>query len=48
MKYFYGVLSLLGLVLPYSQFIPWIVRNGFDLTLLFEAINGCRWQVRYW
>nr|WP_247741222.1 DUF2834 domain-containing protein [Cohnella sp. LGH] len=45
--------------MPYSQFIPWIVRNGLDLTLLFEAITstrigafaniyGCRLQVRYW
>ncbi|MNV22300.1 hypothetical protein D3C71_1132660 [compost metagenome] len=42
MKYFYGVLSFLGLVLPYSQFIPWVVRNGLDLTLLFEAITSSR------
>ncbi|WP_238654380.1 DUF2834 domain-containing protein [Paenibacillus piscarius] len=42
MKYFYGVLSLLGLVLPYSQFIPWVVRNGLDVPLLFEAITTNR------
>ncbi|MEK5438709.1 MULTISPECIES: DUF2834 domain-containing protein [Paenibacillus] len=42
MKYFYGVLSFLGLVLPYSQFIPWVVRNGLDLSLLFEAITSTR------
>ncbi|WP_019914124.1 DUF2834 domain-containing protein [Paenibacillus sp. HW567] len=42
MKYFYGVLSFLGLVLPYSQFIPWVVRNGLDLSLLLEAITSNR------
>ncbi|WP_338551459.1 DUF2834 domain-containing protein [Paenibacillus sp. KS-LC4] len=42
MKYFYGILSFLGLVLPYSQFIPWVMLNGFDLSLLFEAITNTR------
>lgn len=42
MKYFYGVLSVLGLALPYSQFIPWVVSNGLDLPLLFEAITNTR------
>lgn len=42
MKYFYGVLSILGLVLPYSQFIPWLVSNGLDVPLLFEAISSTR------
>ncbi|MCG7409511.1 DUF2834 domain-containing protein [Paenibacillus sp. ACRRX] len=42
MKYFYGVLAFLGLVLPYSQFIPWVVHNGLDLTLLFKAITSTR------
>lgn len=42
MKYFYGVISFLGLVLPYSQFIPWVMHNGFDLSLLFETITNTR------
>lgn len=42
MKYFYGVLSILGFVLPYSQFIPWLVSNCLDLPLLFEAITSTR------
>ncbi|MEK4045952.1 DUF2834 domain-containing protein [Paenibacillus sp. FSL H8-0048] len=42
MKYFYGVLSILGLVLPYSQFIPWITHNGLDVPLLWEAITSTR------
>ncbi|MGO4791360.1 DUF2834 domain-containing protein [Paenibacillus sp. 2KB_20] len=38
MKFFYGILSLLGMILPYSQFIPWIYENGFSITqLLHEA-----------
>lgn len=42
MKYFYGLLSFLGLVLPYSQFIPWVVRNGLHFTLLFQDIISTR------
>lgn len=42
MKYFYGILAFLGFVLPYSQFIPWIVRNSLDLSLLFEDITSSR------
>lgn len=42
MKYFYGVLSFLGLVLPYSQFIPWFIQNGLVLPLLLEDITSTR------
>ncbi|WP_338593944.1 DUF2834 domain-containing protein [Paenibacillus sp. Y5S-9] len=38
MKYFYGLLSILGIIIPYMEFIPWISENGFNLkTLLYEA-----------
>jgi hypothetical protein len=37
MKIFYGILSLLGLVLPYSQFIPWVMNNGLNMSLILEA-----------
>ncbi|GAA0358296.1 DUF2834 domain-containing protein [Bacillus horti] len=38
MKYFYGILSILGTILPYSQLVPWISENGFNITqLIYEA-----------
>jgi len=40
MKYFYGVLCLIGIVLPYGAFIPWVVENGIDFsTLMSEAFS---------
>ncbi|HCE3705901.1 TPA: DUF2834 domain-containing protein [Vibrio parahaemolyticus] len=36
---FYLVLSVLGVLLPYGAFIPWIATNGLDIGLLFsEAV----------
>jgi Terpene cyclase DEP1 len=40
LKYVYGLLSLLGIALPYSQFIPWVRENGLNFSLLIdEAIQ---------
>ncbi|MFK3872641.1 DUF2834 domain-containing protein [Pseudoalteromonas rhizosphaerae] len=33
---FYLVLTLLGILLPYGAFVPWLVTNGLDLGLLFN------------
>ena len=30
-KHVYLLFCVLGLVLPYSQFLPWVVENGFRL-----------------
>jgi 4-amino-4-deoxy-L-arabinose transferase-like glycosyltransferase len=35
-KYIYGILSLLGIILPYSQLIPWIKENGLNISLFIE------------
>ncbi|WP_295891775.1 DUF2834 domain-containing protein [uncultured Vibrio sp.] len=36
---FYLVLTLLGLLLPYGAFVPWLVANGLDIGLLIsEAV----------
>ncbi len=36
MKYFYGLLTVLGIALPYMEFIPWIGENGFNLAMLLN------------
>lgn len=34
----YLVLCVLGLVLPYSQFIPFLLEHGFDVPLFFQQL----------
>ena len=38
----YLVLCVLGLVLPYTQFVPWILQNGFDLPKFVTAMFSNR------
>ncbi|KZL14421.1 DUF2834 domain-containing protein [Pseudovibrio sp. Ad37] len=41
MKYFYGLLCILGFLLPYGAFMPWLLENGLNLPqLLAEAFAG--------
>lgn len=42
MKYFYGILSLLGIILPYSQLIPWLYEKGFSITEIFIEASQSR------
>jgi len=34
-RHVYLILSVLGIVLPYSQFVPWLLEHGLNLNLLF-------------
>lgn len=38
MRLFYALLCLTGLVLPFSQFIPWLADHGANFPLLFSTI----------
>ncbi|KQY84161.1 hypothetical protein ASD24_10290 [Paenibacillus sp. Root52] len=48
MKYFYGVLTLLGIILPYMEFIPWISEHGFNMTLLLNEATQNRISAFAW
>jgi len=48
MKIFYGLLSTLGLILPYTQFISWININGIDLVLLTQEILQSKISLFAW
>ncbi|MCC5651906.1 DUF2834 domain-containing protein [Nostoc sp. XA013] len=37
-KVIYLLLCVLGFVLPYSQFVPFILKHGFDIKLFFEQL----------
>ncbi len=41
-KNVYSLLSILGLVLPYSLFLPWLLEHGLDIGLFFSEFfaNG--------
>ena len=40
MKYFYGILCILGVVLPYASFVPWVSENGLNIFLMLSEIKG--------
>lgn len=40
LKLFYGVFCVLGIILPYWQFIPWLLENKLNLVVLLnEAVQ---------
>jgi len=41
-RHFYLVCCVLGLVLPYSQFVPWFLEHGLNLTLFFRQLFANR------
>ena len=38
----YLILCILGLVLPYSQFVPWVLAHGFDARLFVHELFSNR------
>jgi hypothetical protein len=42
LKTVYLVLCVVGLVLPYTQFVPWVAANGLHLRLFFEQLFANR------
>jgi hypothetical protein len=41
-RYFYLFCCVLGLVLPCSQFVPWLFEHGLNLTLFFREMFANR------
>jgi len=41
-KNVYLLLCVLGIVLPYLQFIPWVLENGLHLGLVFRQLFANR------
>lgn len=37
-KNIYLVLCLLGIIIPYASFVPWVVENGLNVPLLVNQI----------
>src|SRR5215468_419220 len=41
-RHFYLVCCLLGLALPYSQFVPWLLEHGLNLALFVRELFATR------
>ena len=41
-KNIYLALCLLGIVLPYWQFVPWVIQNGLNMPLFFQQLFANR------
>ena len=37
-KHIYLLFCILGVVLPYSQFLPWVLENGFHMKLFIQQL----------
>ena len=42
LKTIYLVLCVLGVVLPYWQFVPWVLANGLNMPLFFRQLFANR------
>ncbi len=38
LRHTYLILAILGLILPYSQFVPWVITNGLHASLFFHEM----------
>lgn len=38
----YLILCILGTVLPYTQFVPFLIENGFDIKLFLDQLFANR------
>ena len=41
-RHVYLVLCVLGIVLPYSQLVPWLLEHGLNATWFFRELLACR------
>ncbi len=41
-KNIYLALAVIGLILPYSQFVPFLMENGVDVGLVVSEITSSR------
>ena len=42
LRHVYLVLCVVGALLPYSQFIPWFLEHGLDLSLFLDQLFANR------
>ncbi len=48
MKTIYSILCVLGIMLPLSQFVPWVAQHGLNIPLLLSEAFGSRISAFAW
>jgi len=48
LKYFYGILCIIGFTLPYGAFIPWLIENSLDIIKLFSDASSTKISIFAW
>ncbi|TSB47799.1 DUF2834 domain-containing protein [Alkalicoccobacillus porphyridii] len=48
MKIFYGLLCIVGTILPYSQLLPWLYNYGFNLQQFISEISHSKMGAFAW
>jgi hypothetical protein len=48
LKHLYMVLGTLGVVLPFTQFMPWVIDSALDLPLLVAGTESSRLAALSW
>lgn len=46
--YFYGLMCILGIILPYAAFLPWVLENGIHITRLITDAFSNRISLFAW
>jgi hypothetical protein len=41
-RHFYLLCCVLGLILPYSQLVPWLLEHGLNITLFYRELFANR------
>jgi hypothetical protein len=41
-RYYYFLLAIFGLALPYCFFVPWVLEHGLNLALMFRELFSTR------
>jgi hypothetical protein len=41
-RHFYLICCVLGLILPYSQLVPWLLEHGLNITLFYRELFANR------
>lgn len=47
-KRVYLGLAIIGLILPYSQFLLFLIENGLDISMIINEITGYRLSAFAW
>jgi hypothetical protein len=47
-KHLYAALCIVGTILPYTQFVPWITENSLNISLLVNQIASSRLAAFGW